>query len=178
LTNVIQIGSHSVAIRTSTKSDRGFFYCVYASTRTEELARVPWTQEEKERFLRQQFQAQDHAYHNNYPGAEFCVIAVDGADAGRLYLHRRADEIRIMDICLLPEYRRRGIGTQLLKGILQEGETASRIVTIHVEAFNPAMGLYQRLGFAMVAEHGVYCLMEWRPRARSAPTTAPPRTAS
>jgi ribosomal protein S18 acetylase RimI-like enzyme len=173
LTHVVQLGPRSVGVRTSNEADAEFFYRVYASTRTEELAKVPWTHEEREGFLRQQFQAQDHAYRSHYPGAEFSVIAVDGVNAGRLCLHRRADEIRIMDIALLPEFRRLGIGTQLLKQIQQEGETSSRVVTIHVEVFNPAMRLYQRLGFLKVAETGVYFLMEWRPRARSSPNTYP-----
>jgi len=167
LTHVVQVAPHSVAVRDSNAGDGEFLCRVYASTRTDELAQVPWTHEQKERFLRQQFQAQDHAYRNNYPGAEFSIIVADAANAGRLYLHRRPDEIRIMDIALLPEFRGRGIATQLLKQILQEGQTSSRIVTIHVEVFNPAQRLYQRLGFSKVAEQGVYCLMEWRSHLRS-----------
>ncbi len=177
LTNIGQAGPHSVACRSSSEDDSKFLHGVYASTREEELAQVPWKPEERERFLRQQFQAQDHSYRNNYPGAEFLIIVVDGADAGRLYVHRRPDEIRIMDVALLPGFRGQGIGTFLLKEFLQEGQRSSRIVTIHVEAFNPALRLYQRLGFRQVAENGVYCLMEWRPstqpsRIGSAPTTA------
>ena len=163
LTTAIQVGSQSVVLRAFSEGDSEFYYSLYASTRTEELAQVPWTSEERERFLRQQFQAQDHAYRNNYPGAEFLIIVVDGANAGRLCMHRRPDEIRIMDIALLPDFRRRGIGTGLLKQILQEGETSSRTVTIHVEVFNPAMRLYQRLGFSKAAENGAYYLMERRP---------------
>lgn len=166
LTNAIQIGQHLVACRTSSEGDTGFFYSVYASTRTEELAQVPWTAEDRERFLRQQFQAQDHAYRNNYPGAEFLIIVVDGADAGRLFVHRRPDEIRIMDIALLPGFRGRGLGTRVLKQIFREGELSARIVTIHVEVFNPAMRLYERLGFSKVGGNDVYWLMEWRPGAR------------
>jgi ribosomal protein S18 acetylase RimI-like enzyme len=149
------------------EGDSEFLYSVYASTRTEELAPVPWTLEEKERFLRQQFHAQDHSYRTHYPGAEFLIIVVDGVDGGRLYVHRRPEEIRIMDVALLPGFRGQGIGTHLLKELLHEGQRSSRVVTIHVEAFNPALRLYQRLGFSQVAERGVYLLMEWRPSTRS-----------
>jgi ribosomal protein S18 acetylase RimI-like enzyme len=163
-------------LRASSGRDREFFYRVYAATRTEELSRVPWSAEEKERFLRQQFEAQDHSYRNNYPGAEFLVIAVGGKDAGRLYVHRLPDEIRIMDIALLPEFRRRGIGTQLLQQILWEGEMSSRSVTIHVEVFNPAMRLYERLGFSKAGENDVYWLMEWRPRPQSSQNPSAQKT--
>jgi ribosomal protein S18 acetylase RimI-like enzyme len=167
-----------VACRTASEGDSEFIYTVYASTRTEELARVPWTLQERERFLRQQFRAQDHSYRNNYPGAEFLIIVVDGADAGRLYVHRRPEEIRIMDVALLPGFRGQGVGTYLLKEFLREGEMSSRIVTIHVETFNPALRLYQRLGFSQVAENGVYFLMEWRPSTRSLQTGSARATAS
>jgi ribosomal protein S18 acetylase RimI-like enzyme len=177
LTNAIKVSSLSVALRASSGADGEFFYSVYASTRTEELARVPWTTEERERFLRQQFHAQDHAYRNNYPGAEFLIIVVGGKDAGRLCVHRRPGEIRIMDIALLPDFRRRGIGTELLKQLLQEGEVTSRNVTIHVEVFNSAMRLYQRLGFSKAAENGAYYLMEWRPGAPGSQTGTAPATA-
>ena len=174
MTNLAQVGSHSVTCRTAGEADSEFVFSVYASTRTEELARVPWSLEERERFLRQQFRAQDHSYHNNYPGAEFFIIVVDGTDGGRLYVHRRVDEIRIMDIALLPGFRGQGIGTYLLKELLREGQGSSRIVTIHVETFNPALRLYQRLGFTQVAENGVYFLMEWRPSTRLLKTGSEP----
>ena len=117
-----------------------------------------------------QFDAQRKFYESEYPGAEFQIILVAGEPAGRLYIHRRDQEIRIMDIALLPEFRGRGIGTMLLNEILAEGERAARPVTIHVESFNPAQRLYQRLGFVQVANNGVYHLLEWRPDAGSVNT--------
>ena len=69
----------------------------------------------------------------------------------------------LIDITLLPEFRQDGIGTWLLRDLLAEGEAAGKPVTIHVEVFNPAMRLYERLGFRSVEERGPYRLMEWRP---------------
>ena len=135
---------------------------VYRSTREEELAMIAdWSDEQKDAFVRQQFTAQHAWYQEHYVGAEFQVILVDGAPAGRLYVHRREKEIRIMDIALLPEFRGRGFGTTLLQDILAEGRRSARPVTIHVESFNPAQRLYARLGFAQVASNGVYHLLEW-----------------
>jgi ribosomal protein S18 acetylase RimI-like enzyme len=94
--------------------------------------------------------------------AAFDVILVGGQPAGRLYLHRRDDEIRIMDIALLPEYCDRGIGTTLLHGLLSEAAAAGKPLRIHVERFNPALRLYERLGFRQIDDRGVYLFMEWR----------------
>ena len=152
-----------LSLRPVGAGDEPFLRQVYASTREGELAQVPWTRDQKERFLEMQFRAQDRAYRSDYPGADLRIILVNEEPAGRLYVHRLPKEIRIMDIALLARFRRKGIGTRLLKEILLEGEASSRVVTIHVEVFNPARRLYQRLGFAPVADSGVYRLLEWRP---------------
>lgn len=78
---------------------------------------------------------------------------------GRLYVDEWAEEIRIVDLALLPQFRNRGYGTQLLKNLLAEGREKGKAVSIHVEQFNPAQNLYARLGFQPVETHGVYVLM-------------------
>ena len=151
-----------ISFRAIGPDDAEFLCAVYASTRTEELAAVPWSAEQKDAFLRSQFAAQHEHYQTHYVGADFQVILRRGQPAGRLYVARWEREIRIVDIALLPEHRNAGIGSVLLKEILEEGKRTQKPVTIHVEQFNPAMRLYERLGFSKIAEHGPYFLMEWR----------------
>jgi ribosomal protein S18 acetylase RimI-like enzyme len=149
-------------LRPATDDDLEFLYRVYAGTRADEMAIVPWTDEEKESFLRQQFNAQRTHYLANYAGARYEVILVDDQPAGRLYLHWREDELRIMDIALLSEYRGRGIGGRLMQDLLDEAAAAGKRVRIHVECNNPARRLYDRLGFRQIDDLGVYHLLEWR----------------
>jgi ribosomal protein S18 acetylase RimI-like enzyme len=156
------VGDH-VTLRQATPVDRDLLYRVYASSRADELAVVPWSDQQTAAFLRMQFDAQDTDYHLNYADAEFLVVVVDGEDAGRMYVHRRADPINLIDIALLPEHRGQGVGTALVTELLAEARSAGRRVTLHVEPFNPALRLYQRLGFRVMEEQGVYWLMEWRP---------------
>ena len=142
-------------------ADLPFLGRLYASTRTEELAVVPWSEVQKAAFLQQQFEAQHAHYQTYYPGADFLVIERGGGAIGRLYLSRGAQEHRIVDIAFLPEHRRQGLGGALLRDLLAEAAAAGKAVTIHVEKFNPAMGLYRRLGFDAVGEEGAYDLMRW-----------------
>jgi ribosomal protein S18 acetylase RimI-like enzyme len=143
--------------------DREFLLRVYASTREEELRLVDWSDEQKATFVRQQFEAQDAYYREHYHAATFDVIEIDGEPAGRLYVARWDDEIRIVDIALLPEHRARGIGTSLLRELLEEAASSRKRLSIHVELNNPARRLYERLGFVSVEERGVYVLMEAAP---------------
>jgi ribosomal protein S18 acetylase RimI-like enzyme len=153
-----------ISFRPIAPDDMELLLRVYRSTREEELAMVvDWTAEMKDAFVLQQFSAQHAWYQEHYVGAEFQIILVDGEPAGRLYIHRREREIRLVDITLLPDYRQGGIGTSLVRDLLAEGQAAGKPVTIHVEIYNPAMRLYGRLGFRPIEERGPYRLLEWRP---------------
>jgi ribosomal protein S18 acetylase RimI-like enzyme len=147
-------------LRPAAPGDRACLLQVYASTREEELRLVDWSADQKAAFVQQQFEAQDAYYREHYHPATFDVIEVDGASAGRLYVARWEDEIRIIDIALLPEHRGRGIGTALLRELLAEGARAGKRLSIHVELHNPARRLYERLGFVPVEERGLYLLLE------------------
>jgi len=139
--------------------DEEFLYRVYAGTRAEELAVVPWDEAQTEAFLRAQFDAQDRWYREHYVGATYEIVRIDGEAAGRLYLHRGETEIRIVDIALLPEHRGNGIGTALLRALLDEASASGKRVTIHVERFNRALRLYERLGFSVAEDKGVYLFL-------------------
>ena len=154
-------GARAVALRPAAPEDRELLFRVYASTREEELAPVPWPPEAKETFLRQQFDAQDAWWRTNYAGATFDVVVVDGRDAGRLYLWEGPTEVRIVDVALLPQARRGGVGTELLRDVRRRAAAAGKAVTIHVERMNPALALYERLGFRLVEDKGVYLFLSW-----------------
>ena len=141
--------------------DLPFLARVYASTREEELATVvDWSEEQKQAFLRQQFEAQHAWYQENYANAAFDVVEVDGQPAGRFYVDRWEREVRIVDISLLPEHRGRGLGGALLAALFAEADAAGKPVSVHVERFNPALRLYERLGFRFREDKGVYLLLE------------------
>jgi ribosomal protein S18 acetylase RimI-like enzyme len=153
----------TLTLRPATPDDEAFLCQVYASTREEELALTDWDEAQKAAFIQMQFSAQACFYHENYPGARFQIILADNEPAGRLYTQQQADEIRIMDIALLPRYRGQGLGSHLLGSIMAEAEQVGLPVRIHVEIFNPAMRLYHRLGFRQIADKGVYHFLEWAP---------------
>ena len=162
----------AITFRPVEDADLEFLFEVYADSRAEELSIVPWTEQQKEEFLRMQFRAQHEFYTQNYLQAEFEIILVDGQPVGRLYVERREDEHRIMDIALFTSQRGRGIGGEIMRGLLQEAAGAGKPVTIHVLKQNRALRLYERLGFREIGDTEVYLLMEWKPD--SSPAEAPP----
>ncbi len=151
------------SLRPVRDGDQEFLLSLYASAREDELSRTGWTDEQKDAFVRMQFDAQTTYYRQVYPQMEYTVIDHDGADAGRLILAELGDEIRIVDIALMPAHRGAGIGTALITDVFTCARAANKAVRIHVEVFNPAKKLYERLGFKEIEDKGVYLQMEWRP---------------
>ena len=145
---------------TLSETDAAFLLELYADTRADEMAVVPWTDSQKADFVRQQFTAQHTYYHAEYPDATYDLLLVDDLPLGRLYVDRRSDEILILDITLLPEHRGQGLGTALLEELIAESEATRRPLCLHVEAHNPAFRLYSRLGFGVRDSSGFYVRME------------------
>lgn len=154
----------AVSLRPIRPEDDPFLRRVYASTRLEQLASLGWGMEQQMAFLNQQFDAQHCHYQMHYAGAEFQIILLGERPVGRLYVARHPDHILLIDIALLPEYRNAGLGSCLLGDLLGEAAAGGKPVRIHVEKFNPALRLYERLGFSIVEDRGVHWWMEWVPR--------------
>jgi GNAT superfamily N-acetyltransferase len=152
-----------VELRQVTAEDKGFLLSVYASTRAEELAQVPWSDEQKAAFVRWQFDLQQKEYAANYPGIEYEVILVDQQPAGRIWISRDDEQIRLLDITLLGEFQNRGVGTVLLRGLIAEAVRANKRLRHMVFVLNTdARRFYERLGFVVFEEVGAYLHMEWR----------------
>jgi ribosomal protein S18 acetylase RimI-like enzyme len=155
------IPAEKITLRPVQESDEGFLLSVYASTRADELAVVPWGPEQKAAFVKMQFSAQARHYSAEHPGANHDIIYLDAAPVGRLYLDRNADAFHILDVTLLPQFRNVGIGTVLLRRIIDEAGKNTKPVTIYVETFNRALSLFGKLGFHTVAEEGFCRLLQW-----------------
>ncbi|MEI7607933.1 MAG: GNAT family N-acetyltransferase [Rhodospirillaceae bacterium] len=162
-----------IRLRGERDADRPFLEGLYVASRWEELAGTGWPDEEKQAFLSSQFGYQHQHYTTHYYDTDFGVVECDGVPTGRLYLFRGKFDVRIVDIMLLPASRNAGLGSALLLAIQEEARSEGRTVSIHVEKFNPAQRLYQRLGFHPVSEEDVYRLMEWTPpTSATTPATA------
>jgi GNAT superfamily N-acetyltransferase len=158
-----RVAAFGVTYRAMDEGDLPFIAALYASTRTEELAPTGWPEDLKQAFLEQQHRAQHHHYQGHYPGALWLIVEKDGEPIGRIYLHEREDEIRLIDIALLPAHRRRGIGGAMIGDLLEWAAGLGRSISLHVEPNNPVRPLYVRLGFESQGLNGAYEAMIWRP---------------
>ncbi|HVK56321.1 MAG TPA: GNAT family N-acetyltransferase [Burkholderiales bacterium] len=148
-------------MRSINDSDSDFLLALYAGARWDELAQTPWTEAEKRRFLRDQFALQQQHYQAHYPGAIRNIIHRKQRDIGRIDWIMLDTELLLIDIALLPAYRKQGVGSSLLRDLQQRAGQSGKPVTLSVTHFNPAIALYQRLGFRKVTESGLHWRMQW-----------------
>jgi RimJ/RimL family protein N-acetyltransferase len=151
-----------ITLREATEADETFLRAVYATTRAQELAAVPWNDEQKAAFVNMQFDAQHNHYHAQFPEASYEVILSGSEPIGRIYILREEDLIRILDVTLLLEHRNAGVGTEVLRDLMLEADQSGKALHIWVEDFNPSTHLFERLGFSKVQQEGFNCLLEYR----------------
>jgi len=138
-----------------------FMRNVYKSTRYEEMSVSGWPQMDIENFLNQQFQFQHQGYTETYKTAQYYTVMVKDKPSGRLYIDYWPEEVRLIDLALLPEFRGEKTGSVILGILKTEAIKLGKNLTLHVEAVNRALSLYQRLGFKEKTNDGVYILMEF-----------------
>lgn len=146
--------------RPASESDRPFLLSLYADVREPELALTPWTPEQKHAFVEMQFNSQTVGYRDAYPQAAHEIVCAAGRDVGRIYWSRNTDCLHILDIIIAPPSRNLGIGSYVLREILEEADREQKSVTIYVESYNPSLRLFERLGFRAIGQDGFQLLLK------------------
>lgn len=162
-------------LRCEGSEDLDFLQQLYAAVRAAELAQTGWTNTQKRAFTDAQFALQHRHYTDNYRGAEMLVIERDGARIGRVCVCPFPAEIRLMDIALVEDHRGRGIGSSLLRAIIDIARDRAVALTLHVEPENPAQRLYRRIGFRLIERRGIYDFLSLQatPETSTAPVANP-----
>ena len=142
---------------------------VYAWTHMQDLADTSLNEIQKAGLLLLQFRAQHAHFQQHYPQADRLVITGGGYEIGRLYLVRWPAEHGIIDLAVLPQYRRHGAGGMVLRDLMDEAAAAGKPLSVLLDKFDLAMRLYQRLGFAAAQDKGAHVLMRWTPDAGEDP---------
>lgn len=144
--------------------DDDFLLEVYAGTRAGERAFVDWSDEQWDAFVRMQYTAQRTDYEARLPDSEHSVVIEGGRPVGRIWVHRTDEKIKLVDIAIHPAHQRRGIGTLLIRRLIDEARLASKSLTHMVHQFNgDAIRFYERLGFSITDRTPTHFIMEQKP---------------
>ena len=153
---------HNVSLRPVDGADREFLLRVYQISREVELSMTQWDEGQKLAFAEHQFDAQTYTYKVKYPDAAHDIVLWDGEPVGRIYVDRGTEQIAILDMTIVHEYRKRGIGTELARNLQREAAETNRSVRMYLEHFNPSQKLFTELGFEPVPHDGIDLQFEWK----------------
>lgn len=152
-----------LTLRPVTTGDEPFLVALYESTRDDELGQAQWAPGQREQFVRWQFDMQRREYDTRFPDAKYNLVLIDGEPAGRIWTGEDEEQIRLLDIALLPQFQKRGAGTILLRELMQEAAAAGKFLRHMVFVLNnDAHRFYERLGFVVIEDLGAYKHMEWK----------------
>jgi len=158
----------AISLRAYRPNDQDFLFQLYTGTRLHEIAGMGWPPAQQEAFLRMQFNAQQRWYDSAYAGSDHQIVERDGLAIGRLLVlwkkdAQEKDSALLVDISLLPEHRGQGIGGRLVNDLIAECSRRGVTLKLQVLQTNPALRLYERLGFTRTGEDQMYIQMERRP---------------
>src|SRR5215813_14008278 len=153
--------TESISQRDATSADQAFLARLYTDTRRQEVSAWGWPTEQQEWFLRMQFEARQVSYRTSFPNATDCIVLREDKPIGRILTNQEGTSMRLIDIALIEEYRQQGIGSHLLRRVLQQCQKQGLSLHLQVAQGNPAVRLYQRLGFLQTGADAMYVQMEW-----------------
>jgi len=144
-----RLHAKGIALRPATDTDMPFLLKLYAASRANELAHVPWTDASKAAFVASQFALQHRHFTTPGIATDLWIVEIDSCAAGRLYANREPPVWRLVEIALCPSVRERGIGSMLLDWLKRTARLAGATgIDLHVLVTNPrAAALYARQGF-------------------------------
>ena len=152
-----------IHLRPEHETDRGFRYQLFCDSRQPEFALV-LPPDVFRQVMAHQFQAQTVSYQTEFPRARFDIIELAGQPIGRIVVDRPGDRLHIVDQAIIPELRSRGIGTAIMRALMDEAAARRVPVTLCVASSNdPSMRLYLRLGFVPTQTTALYITLAWTP---------------
>jgi RimJ/RimL family protein N-acetyltransferase len=168
--NIIEIDSPlgTLRLRPERDEDDDFRFQLFCQSCPTEFALLRLEPAALDQLMRFQFRAQTASYRADFPDARFDIIELASLPIGRIVVDRPRDVLHIVDQAIVPSQRNRGVGTTIMKALMDEAGRAGQMVRLMVASTNDsAMRLYQRIGFAPIATEPFFIEMEWRAPADS-----------
>jgi len=128
--------------RPATSDDHDFVYRVKIDALKEYITET-WGWDDR---------VQREFHEKNFSPVNMRIIHNGDADVGFWVVEEVKDEIRLNEINLLRRFQRQGIGTQIIQKIQGDAVAKGKRVWLQVLKVNPAIQLYERLGFTVYAE--------------------------
>jgi ribosomal protein S18 acetylase RimI-like enzyme len=145
------------SLRPASNADRDFAFELNRVT-MKEYVEATWGWDDAE---------QEALFDESFDPADCEIIRIGSTDVGLLAVEEHDDEIYLAGIYLQPEWQSRGIGSSIVRSLLERGAASAKPVTLRVLHSNPrAEALYTRLGFTRFRTIDTHAYLRADPSAR------------
>ena len=96
--------------------------------------------------------AQGDGFRQQWIVTQVQIITLDGCDVGWLQSKTQDEGLFVAQLFVDVPFQRRGIGTEVMKHLIAEAARVQHSVSLAVAKINPAVRLYERLGFHITHE--------------------------
>jgi ribosomal protein S18 acetylase RimI-like enzyme len=153
----------ALRLRPERDEDRAFRFRLFCESRPPELGLLALDPAGRAQLMQLQFQAQSASYRAQFPEARFDIIELAGEPIGRIVVDRPGMMVHLVDQAITPALRNRGIGTAIMRALIDEAAAAGLPMRLKVASSNdPSLRLYLRLGFVPIQTLPLYIELEWR----------------
>jgi ribosomal protein S18 acetylase RimI-like enzyme len=133
----------TIALRPAHSADYFFAFELYAETiKPLATAWMEWVDEEQEAQFASLWR----------PGDTKIIVLGGREDIGWAEIRQTADEVFLKQLYISPAHQRRGLGSQVMRRLLEERCGTAKSMALFVLKNNPAFRFYQRHGFGVVRE--------------------------
>jgi ribosomal protein S18 acetylase RimI-like enzyme len=105
--------------------------------------------EDLNRQLHLDHSVQFASFRRQWELTEVRIITREGVDVGWLQTRMQDETLFLAQLFVAASVQRQGIGTEVMRQLIAEANRARRAVTLGVVKINPALRLYERLGFCI-----------------------------
>jgi ribosomal protein S18 acetylase RimI-like enzyme len=140
-------------LRQATEADYAFLFHLHEATMKEYVTQT-WGWDEA---------VQQILFQMRFEPAHLQIVVVDGRDVGVLSVKQQPGTLVIANLQILPDSQKQGLGTAIIKALLWQARLQGVPVSLQVLKVNPALKLYERLGFTVTGEIDTHYLMRTVP---------------
>ena len=114
---------------------------------------------------------QQQWFEEKFDPGQIRIIQVDGVDAGQLKVERHELDVYLAQIEILPRFQNGGIGSHVIRSIVEDARKENKFVRLQVLRSNPARRLYERLGFSVQETTATHFKMKTTAGNQTSPAT-------
>jgi ribosomal protein S18 acetylase RimI-like enzyme len=136
-----------IRLRMATDADAAFLFELFRATRGGPLRLGGLPEAMIDNLLTMQYRARNQGYGERFPEVRRLVVETADGPIGELIEHDEADAVYIVDIALLPDQQQRGIGTVLVRSVMEQATARGGVRAIVMVNNAASLKMFGRLGF-------------------------------